>query len=144
MSRLIFLTLLLAFIGLTSAQVGQINTPSNEIAIGANVMVTWTYTEQATQIPGILSCIDNTTKNTIILSNAINVSTKTYTWLVNVPASAYYLALNDGSGDNTRTSESSKPTTTPASLSSSATSFTGSSIFGYKFLLSLIMVATVM
>ncbi|CAG8718967.1 14745_t:CDS:1, partial [Dentiscutata heterogama] len=31
--------------------------------------------------------------------STINLSTQSYTWLVNVPVGTYYLALNDGSGD---------------------------------------------
>ncbi|CAG8455140.1 25044_t:CDS:2 [Dentiscutata erythropus] len=99
MSRLIFLTLLLAFIGFTSAQVGQVNTPSDKIATGANVIITWMYTQQVNQIPGTLSCVDNSTKNTVLLSSTVDLSAQSYTWSVNVPAGTYYLALNDGSGD---------------------------------------------
>ncbi|CAG8476749.1 3796_t:CDS:2 [Dentiscutata heterogama] len=76
-----------------------INTPSGNIAVGATIIITWTYTPQANALPGILSVIDNTSQNTIIISNSINLSAQSYMWTVNVPAGTYYLSLNDGSGN---------------------------------------------
>ncbi|CAG8787028.1 3726_t:CDS:1, partial [Racocetra fulgida] len=76
-----------------------LNTPGNSIAVGATIIITWTYTPQVNPIPGILSIIDNTTKNTVIISSTINLSSQSYQWKVNVPAGTYFLGLNDGSGD---------------------------------------------
>ncbi|CAG8673207.1 16403_t:CDS:1, partial [Gigaspora margarita] len=78
-------------------------------------------------MPGILSCVDNTTKNTTVLNNAIDLSTKSYTWTVNIPASSYYLSLNDGSGDKYSGTFSvfdagqSTPVSTPAGSSAALT-----------------------
>ncbi|RIB28293.1 hypothetical protein C2G38_1535282 [Gigaspora rosea] len=100
MSRIIyFLTLFLAFIGATYAQVSAINTPAGSVANGASITITWSYTPQANALPGTLSVVDNTTKNTVIISSTINLSSQSFMWTVNVPAGTYYLALNDGSGD---------------------------------------------
>ncbi|RIB12697.1 hypothetical protein C2G38_1791136 [Gigaspora rosea] len=100
MSRLIhFLILFLAFIWSASAQVSAINNPAGSVANGATITITWSYTPQPNPLPGTLSVIDNTTKNTVIISSTINLSSQSYSWTVNVPAGTYYLALNDGSGD---------------------------------------------
>ncbi|CAG8679507.1 3393_t:CDS:2 [Dentiscutata erythropus] len=169
MSRLIYyLTLLLAFVGAACAQVSTINTPAGPIAIGATITITWVYTPQTNPIQGILSIVDSTTQNTVIISSTITLSTQSFQWTVNVPAGTYYLALNDGSGNkdtgtftvfapggtttppaNSGSSSSGNttskpatgsPTTAPTS-SDAAISFTGSSI---KLLFSLIVVAAAM
>ncbi|CAG8707467.1 3732_t:CDS:1, partial [Cetraspora pellucida] len=79
--------------------VSSINTPGGNVAIGATITLTWSYTAQPNPLPGTLSVIDNTTKNTVIISSNITLSTQSFQWTVNVPAGTYYLALNDGSGD---------------------------------------------
>ncbi|CAG8758965.1 2764_t:CDS:2 [Gigaspora margarita] len=81
------------------SEVSAINTPSGSVANGAMITITWSYTPQANALPGTLSVIDNTTKNTVIISSSITLSTQSYQWTVNVPPGTYYLALNDGSGD---------------------------------------------
>ncbi|CAG8452093.1 7917_t:CDS:2, partial [Cetraspora pellucida] len=156
MSRLIyFFTLLLAFIGSTLAQVQSINTPGGSVAVGATITITWSYTTQANPLPGTLSVIENTTKNTVIISSTINLSTQSYQWTVNVPAGTYYLALNDGSAASGKAPAASgapaastqgapKSTSTPTPTTSAAASFTESSISGYKLLFSFIVVAAVM
>ncbi|CAG8604150.1 16948_t:CDS:2 [Dentiscutata erythropus] len=78
-------------------EVQIINTPGNSTAVGATIIITWTYTPQANALPGILSVVDYTSKNSIIISNSINLNIQSYTWIVNVPAGTYYLILNDGS-----------------------------------------------
>ncbi|CAG8518893.1 8645_t:CDS:2, partial [Racocetra persica] len=122
MSRFIFL--LLIFIGFTSAQLSTINTPSNRVAIGASIPITWQYTPQANQRPGTLSVIDNATKNTTIIDSAVNLTAQSYTWKVSVPMGTYYLALNDGTGDKASSSASTKANTPPAQMNA-ATSFIG-------------------
>ncbi|RIB00623.1 hypothetical protein C2G38_2150792 [Gigaspora rosea] len=100
MSRLIhFLILFLAFIWSASAQVSAINSPPGSIANGATITITWSYTPQSNALPGTLSVIDNTTKNTVVISSSVNLASQSLSWTVNVPAGTYYLALNDGSGD---------------------------------------------
>ncbi|CAG8758320.1 5026_t:CDS:2 [Dentiscutata erythropus] len=100
MSRLIyFFMLLFAFIWSASAQVSTINTPAGPVAIGATITITWVYTPQTNPIQGILSIVDSTTQNTVIISSTITLSTQSFQWTVNVPAGTYYLALNDGSGN---------------------------------------------
>ncbi|CAG8645981.1 279_t:CDS:1, partial [Dentiscutata heterogama] len=79
--------------------VSAVNTPAGSIANGATITITWSYTPQANAVPGVLSIVDNTTKNTIIISSSITLSTQSYQWTVNVPTGTYYLALNDGSGN---------------------------------------------
>ncbi|CAG8496407.1 5592_t:CDS:2, partial [Scutellospora calospora] len=74
-----------------------INTPSSRIAEGATIIITWVYTSQTNAISGILSCIDNTTQSTTVISNTINLASQSYSWTVKVPPSTYYLTLNDGS-----------------------------------------------
>ncbi|CAG8711050.1 14203_t:CDS:2, partial [Cetraspora pellucida] len=123
MSRLIFLTLFLFFLaGFTSAQVQSINTPGSSVAVGALITITWSYTPQTNALPGTLSIIDSTTKNTVVISNTINLATKSYQWTVSVPAGTYYLALNDGSGDKDSGTftvfAGSNPPSSPASTSS--------------------------
>ncbi|KAF0474724.1 hypothetical protein F8M41_024658 [Gigaspora margarita] len=100
MSRLIhFLILFLAFIWSASAQVTAINTPAGSVANGATITLTWSYTPQTNPLPGTLSVIDNTTKNTVVISSSVNLASQSLSWTVNVPPGTYYLALNDGSGD---------------------------------------------
>ncbi|CAG8690361.1 22380_t:CDS:2, partial [Cetraspora pellucida] len=127
--------------------VQSINTPGGSVAVGATITITWSYTTQANPLPGTLSVIENTTKNTVIISSTITLSTQSYQWTVNVPAGTYYLALNDGSGDKysgTQGAPKSASTPTPTPTASAAASFTESSISGYKLLFSLIVVAAVM
>ncbi|CAG8501595.1 9478_t:CDS:2 [Dentiscutata heterogama] len=146
------------------SEVSAINTPAGSVANGATITITWSYTPQANAIPGILSVIDSTTKNTIIISSSITLSTQSYQWTVNVPAGTYNLALNDGSGDkysgpftvfqpaaqapaasggnsNSAPKQTTSSTPTTAPTSDAAISFTGSSI---KLLFSLIVVAAAM
>ncbi|CAG8548051.1 17721_t:CDS:2, partial [Cetraspora pellucida] len=78
-------------------EVQSINTPGSSVAVGALITITWSYTPQTNALPGTLSIIDSTTKNTVVISSTINLATKSYQWTVNVPAGTYYLALNDGS-----------------------------------------------
>ncbi|CAG8648746.1 24803_t:CDS:2, partial [Gigaspora rosea] len=119
-------------------QVGQVDTPSSKVANGANVVITWTYTAVANQMPGILSCIDNTTKNTTVINSSVDLASKSYRWTVNIPAGTYYLALNDGGGDKYSgtfsvfdagqpiQAQASSPTSTSASTpTGSSTALTG-------------------
>ncbi|CAG8784687.1 3487_t:CDS:2, partial [Cetraspora pellucida] len=139
----------------TGLKVSSINTPGGNVAIGATITLTWSYTPQANPLPGTLSVIDNLTKNTVVISSTIVLSTQSYQWTVNVPAGTYYLALNDGSGDKysgtftvfqagSTQSSAPKSTSTSSPTTNAAASFTGSSISGYKLLFSLIVVAAVM
>ncbi|CAG8454450.1 455_t:CDS:2, partial [Gigaspora rosea] len=79
--------------------VSAINSPPGSIANGATITITWSYTPQSNALPGTLSVIDNTTKNTVVISSSVNLASQSLSWTVNVPAGTYYLALNDGSGD---------------------------------------------
>ncbi|CAB4425565.1 unnamed protein product [Rhizophagus irregularis] len=99
MVRLVTLTLLLALITLVSSQsVTVLNTPSGPITQGARVPVTWETNAPATQ-PGVLSAIAKSTQNTTVLSDNIDINSKTFDWVVNVEPDTYSLALNDGSGN---------------------------------------------
>ncbi|CAG8458785.1 13175_t:CDS:2 [Racocetra fulgida] len=145
------------------SEVQSINTPGGSVANGATITITWTYTTQPNPLPGTLSVIDNTTKNTVVISSNITLSTQSFRWTVNVPAGTYYLALNDGSGDKysgtftvfqagappapaaSGTAAAAPPAASGApAATASAASLTGSSISGYKLLFSLIVVAAVM
>ncbi|KAF0474726.1 hypothetical protein F8M41_024660 [Gigaspora margarita] len=99
MSRLIhFLILFLAFIWSASAQVTTINTPAGSVAVGSTITITWSYTP-SNVLRGTLSVVDSTTRNTVLLSRDLTLSSQSYRWTVNVPAGTYYLVLDDGTGD---------------------------------------------
>jgi len=99
MVRLVTLTLLLALITLVSSQsVSVLNTPSGPITRGAKVIVTWETIAPATQ-PGVLSAIAKSTQDTTVLSDNIDINSKSYEWTVDVAPDTYSLALNDGAGN---------------------------------------------
>ncbi|CAG8730094.1 33027_t:CDS:2, partial [Racocetra persica] len=78
--------------------VGTVNTPTGNIAKGATIPVTWTYTP-GNAAAGVLRVVNNATGNSQTLNDNLNLATQSYSWLVNVDPAVYYFALNDGTGD---------------------------------------------
>ncbi|CAG8795182.1 26089_t:CDS:1, partial [Dentiscutata erythropus] len=81
--------------------VQTVNTPGTRVAVNATITVSWTYNAPTTPTnsSATLYAIDNVTKNSVIITDKIDPSAKSYRWVVNVPPGTYYLDLNDGTGD---------------------------------------------
>ncbi|CAG8598006.1 6755_t:CDS:2, partial [Gigaspora rosea] len=123
---------------LGGTKVVTFNTPSNKVAVNANIILTWQYNAPATAAngtaTGILSIVNSGTKDTTVIDQNVPLAPKSYQWKVNVPPGTYYLTLNDGTGDKPTgnfdvfdSSAGATPTTGPAPAGSSGSPSTGSS-----------------